>query len=95
MSRKPNAGEVEKLRYAAIKMKSIALRRETLRAQKIAIEEELDVLSRDHCGYATEVLELLQNMDVAKNGNNGWERRVLWFLAELVTQSEQYGRDHP
>lgn len=41
------------------------------------------------------VLELLEAMDLRYSGNHGWESRMVFFLGDLASSAESYGRNHP
>ena len=71
-------------------------RREGANSTKVAnrVTERLQAAEYERDKQASEVLKRLHAMDVASDRNFGWESRVVWFLSELATGAEQYGRTH-
>jgi hypothetical protein len=51
----------------------------------------LPCLREEHARIHRGITEALDGMDVARNGNFGWEGRVVWFLAELAKQARSAG----
>ena len=95
MSGLPSEEGVEKLRQAAARVRELDEEATRLRALMKQHTEALQAAEYERGKRAHEVVELLRSMDVASEGNYGWERRVVWFLSELATAAEQYGRGHP
>ena len=92
MSSLPSEEGVEKLRQAAARVRELDNESTRLRALIKSHTELLHAAEHERGKQAKEVVELLRSMDVASDGGYGWEHRVVWFLSELATASEQYGR---
>jgi len=94
MSRLPSPEDVEQLRQAASRVRELDDEAKRLRELIRIHTEKLHAAEHERGKQAEAVLELLQSMDVAGSSNYGWEKRIVWFLSELATASEQYGRTH-
>lgn len=94
MSGKPNAEQIALLRSAAARVRELDGEAQRLHKLINDSRELLEANNHERGKCASNVLDLLKRMDVASDGNYGWEGRVVWFLAELSTQAEQYGRTH-
>lgn len=95
MSGLPSEEGVEALRQAAARVRELDIEANRLRPIIKDNTERLHAAEHERDKQAEAVLDGLRKMDVASNHNIGWERRVVWFLSELATASEQYGRTHP
>jgi hypothetical protein len=83
MSSEPTPEKVKELRTALHDYRRLCKRLAELKeaADKIEqVEYQARQLHRD-------MLKMLEGMDVASNGNMGWESRVIWFLCDLDAQS--------
>lgn len=94
MSRLPYPEGVELLRQAAARVRELDDKAAGLREFIRTYTDSLHAAEHERDKQAEAVLKLLREMDVASDGNTGWERRVVWFLSELATAAEQYGRTH-
>lgn len=94
MSGLPNEEGVEQLRQAAARVRELDTEASRLRRLIQDYTERLQAAVYERDKQASEVLKRLHAMDVASDRNFGWESRVVWFLSELATGAEQYGRTH-
>lgn len=69
----------------------VAQKHEEAIALKAKIEAAVATISEEKA----KVIGLMRDMDIAANGNFGWEWRVLWALTELVSQTSTHAREHP
>lgn len=83
MSSLPSKEGVEKVRAAIRDWRFLTKRI----AEVEKIVSELPKLKEEAREKHREVIACMNGMDVAANGNMGWENRVMWFLDELEKQA--------
>jgi hypothetical protein len=84
MSGKPHREGVDAIRAKLAEIVAAEARAAVIRAQI----SEADRLTERATVLRREVIALMERMDVKSDGNFGWERRVIWFLAALTNGYE-------
>lgn len=83
MSSKPSLAGVKQVLAVLYELERLQAEERDLVTQLArlsVVRERIDELARS-------VPKLLEGMDVASNGNAGWQGRVTWFLRELAVQA--------
>lgn len=94
MSGKPYPEGVGNLRETLTRIRELEEEAARLNREVAERNARLKAIDEEYTRCIAAVTESMAKMDVASNHNAGWERRVVWFLAELNKQAEIYGRTH-
>lgn len=86
MSGKPSEAGIRELRETLDRLAVLNEEAESLQAEITKRQTRLAVLQEEHVALAGRVPKMLQTMDIASDGNAGWERRLVWALRELANQ---------
>jgi hypothetical protein len=89
MSGKPSNEKTAELYLALKNARELEVKLNKEMAEIERLQASIELCRRESATQKRIVLDLMSKMDVAANGNYGWENRVLWFLAELTRQAEQ------
>jgi hypothetical protein len=86
MSSKPSSEGVAELRELLGRLRLLGAEIFQIRSAVARLkpaEREFETLHRA-------ITDKMASMDVASNGNTGWELRVVWFLSELDRQAPPF-----
>lgn len=89
MSGKPSPEGILSLRLTLDKLAVIGSKVSRLQAEVAERSARLAELQAEQNDLACRVPEMLRSMDIASDGNWGWEGRIVWALRELAAQ---YGK---
>lgn len=86
MSGKPHVDGIQSLRLTLDRLAVIDAAASVLRAEIQDRQSQLTALQSEHAELAGRIPDMLQSMDIASNGNFGWQARLVWALRELASQ---------
>jgi len=86
MSGKPYPEGVAEFKEAWTAMSNAALRANVLAIEVAARNKEIAELNEVYASNKKKLFTLMKDMDIASDGNFGYEGRMTWFLVELHKQ---------
>jgi hypothetical protein len=86
MSSLPYPGSVAEFKTALDVMSEAAQEISRLTRSIQEINKQMEVMQATYAAARKKVFDLMTKMDVASNGNYGYENRMAWFLVELHRQ---------